>query len=165
MNKIIIKVNGQDNMIKLGELLTNFMYPNLVIAMTGDLGAGKTTFTKGVGIALGIKRTINSPTFTIMKIYEPTIKLNNIEKLYHLDVYRLSDSSDDDALSEYFNLDGISIVEWADIISDLLPDTLWHITIANDGVDSRILTLECDSKTNINEIKETLRSNNYEIIN
>jgi tRNA threonylcarbamoyladenosine biosynthesis protein TsaE len=100
-----------------------------------------------------------------MKIYEPTIKLNNIEKLYHLDVYRLSDSSDDDALSEYFNLDGISIVEWADIISDLLPDTLWHITIANDGVDSRILTLECDSKTNINEIKETLRSNNYEIIN
>ena len=59
----------------------------------------------------------------------------------------------------------MSIVEWADIINDLLPDTLWHITIENDGVDSRILTLECDAKTDINKIKETLRSNNYEIIN
>ena len=165
MSEVLIKVVNQESMINLGTVLTNFMYPNLVIAMTGDLGAGKTTFTKGIGIALGIKRVINSPTFTIMKIYEPTINVNNIEKLYHLDVYRLSDSSDDDALSEYFSLDGVSIVEWADIINDLLPDTLWHITIANDGVDSRILTLECDAKTDINKIKETLRSNNYEIIN
>ena len=165
MKEVVVKVVNQDAMIKLGTLLTSYMYPNLVIAARGDLGAGKTTFTKGIGLALGVKRTINSPTFTIMKIYEPTINVNNIEKLYHLDVYRLNDSSDDDALAEYFTLDGVALVEWADIINDLLPETLWHITISNETIDSRILTLECNDDTNIQAIIETLRSNNYEIIN
>ena len=165
MNKLVLKVVNQDNMIKLGTILTSFMYPNLVIAARGDLGAGKTTFTKGIGLALGVKRTVNSPTFTIMKIYEPTINVNNIEKLYHLDVYRLNDSSGDDALAEYFDLGGVSVVEWADIIADLLPEELWHITITNVSMEERLFTLECNDDTNIEEIKETLRGNNYEIIN
>ena len=165
MKEVVVKVVNQDAMIKLGTLLTSYMYPNLVIAARGDLGAGKTTFTKGIGIALGVKRTINSPTFTIMKIYEPTINLNNIEKLYHLDVYRLNDSSGDDALAEYFELGGVSVVEWADIIDDLLPLELWHITITNISLDERLFKLECNDNTNIESIKETLRSNNYEVIN
>jgi tRNA threonylcarbamoyladenosine biosynthesis protein TsaE len=165
MKEVVVKVVNQDAMIKLGTLLTSYMYPNLVIAARGDLGAGKTTFTKGIGLALGVKRTINSPTFTIMKIYEPTINVNNIEKLYHLDVYRLNDSSGDDALAEYFELGGVSVVEWADIIDDLLPLELWHITITNISLDERLFKLECNDNTNIESIKETLRSNNYEIIN
>lgn len=164
MNKIIVKVVNQENMINLGKLLTSYMYPNLVIAARGDLGAGKTTFTKGIGLALGVKRTINSPTFTIMKIHDATINVNNIEKLYHLDVYRLNDSSGDDALAEYFELGGVSLVEWADIIEDLLPEELWHITITNVSMEERLFTLECNDGTNIEEIKETLRGNNYEII-
>ena len=165
MKEVVVKVINQDAMISLGKILTTYMYPNLVIAARGDLGAGKTTFTKGIGLALGVKRTINSPTFTIMKIYEPTINVNNIEKLYHLDVYRLNDSSGDDALSEYFDLGGVSVVEWADIIDDLLPDNLWHITITNISLDERLFKLECNDDTDIESIKETLRSNNYEIIN
>lgn len=165
MKEVVVKVVNQDAMIKLGTLLTSYMYPNLVIAARGDLGAGKTTFTKGIGLALGVKRTINSPTFTIMKIYEPTINVNNIEKLYHLDVYRLNDSSGDDALAEYFELGGVSVVEWADIIDDLLPLELWHITITNISLDERLFKLECNDDTNIESIKETLRSNNYEVIN
>lgn len=165
MKEVVVKVVNQDAMIKLGTLLTSYMYPNLVIAARGDLGAGKTTFTKGIGLALGVKRTINSPTFTIMKIYEPTINVNNIEKLYHLDVYRLNDSSGDDALAEYFELGGVSVVEWADIIDDLLPLELWHITITNISLDVRLFKLECNDNTNIESIKETLRSNNYEVIN
>ncbi len=165
MKEVVVKVINQDAMIFLGKILTTYMYPNLVIAARGDLGAGKTTFTKGIGLALGVKRTINSPTFTIMKIYEPTINVNNIEKLYHLDVYRLNDSSGDDALSEYFDLGGVSVVEWADIIDDLLPDNLWHITITNISLDERLFKLECNDDTDIESIKETLRSNNYEIIN
>ena len=161
MKEVVVKVVNQDAMIKLGTLLTSYMYPNLVIAARGDLGAGKTTFTKGIGV----KRTINSPTFTIMKIYEPTINVNNIEKLYHLDVYRLNDSSGDDALAEYFELGGVSVVEWADIIDDLLPLELWHITITNISLDERLFKLECNDNTNIESIKETLRSNNYEVIN
>lgn len=165
MKEVVVKVVNQDAMIKLGTLLTSYMYPNLVIAARGDLGAGKTTFTKGIGLALGVKRTINSPTFTIMKIYEPTINVNNIEKLYHLDVYRLNDSSGDDALAEYFELGGVSVVEWADIIDDLLPLELWHLTITNISLDERLFKLECNDNTNIESIKETLRSNNYEVIN
>ena len=165
MKEVVVKVVNQDAMIKLGTLLTSYMYPNLVIAARGDLGAGKRTFTKGIGLALGVKRTINSPTFTIMKIYEPTINVNNIEKLYHLDVYRLNDSSGDDALAEYFELGGVSVVEWADIIDDLLPLELWHITITNISLDERLFKLECNDNTNIESIKETLRSNNYEVIN
>ena len=165
MKEVVVKVINQDAMINLGTLLTNYMYPNLVIAARGDLGAGKTTFTKGIGLALGVKRTINSPTFTIMKIYEPTININNIEKLYHLDVYRLNDSSGDDALSESFDLGGVSVVEWADIIDDLLPENLWHITITNISLNERLFKLELNDDTNIESIKETLRSNNYEIIN
>ena len=165
MKEVVVKVVNQDAMIKIGTLLTSYMYPNLVIAARGDLGAGKTTFTKGIGLALGVKRTINSPTFTIMKIYEPTINVNNIEKLYHLDVYRLNDSSGDDALAEYFELGGVSVVEWADIIDDLLPLELWHITITNISLDERLFKLECNDNTNIESIKETLRSNNYEVIN
>ncbi len=165
MKEVVVKVVNQDAMVNLGTLLTNYMYPNLVIAARGDLGAGKTTFTKGIGLALGVKRTVNSPTFTIMKIYEPTINLNNIEKLYHLDVYRLNDSSGDDALSEYFELGGVSVVEWADIIEDLLPEELWYITISNISLNERLFKLECLDDTNIESIKETLRSNNYEIIN
>ena len=156
MKEVVVKVVNQDAMIKLGTLLTSYMYPNLVIAARGDLGAGKTTFTKGIGIALGVKRTINSPTFTIMKIYEPTINLNNIEKLYHLDVYRLNDSSGDDALAEYFELGGVSVVEWADIIDDLLPLELWHITITNISLDERLFKLECLDNTNIEDQPITL---------
>ncbi len=165
MKEVVVKVINQDAMINLGKLLTQYMYPSLVIAARGDLGAGKTTFTKGIGLALGVKRTINSPTFTIMKIYEPTINVNNIEKLYHLDVYRLNDSSGDDALAEYFELGGVSVVEWADIIDDLLPENLWHITITNISLDERLFKLELSDDTDIENLKETLRSNNYEIIN
>ena len=165
MKEVVVKVINQDAMVNLGKILTQYMYPSLVIAARGDLGAGKTTFTKGIGLALGVKRTINSPTFTIMKIYEPTININNIEKLYHLDVYRLNDSSGDDALSEYFDLGGVSVVEWADIIEDLLPENLWHITITNISLNERLFKLELNDDTNIESIKETLRSNNYEIIN
>lgn len=164
MKEVVVKVVNQEAMINLGKLLTPYMYPSLVIAARGDLGAGKTTFTKGIGIALGVKRTINSPTFTIMKIYEPTINVNDIEKLYHLDVYRLNDSSGDDALAEYFDLGGVSVVEWADIIDDLLPENLWHITITNISLNERLFKLECNDDTNIESIKKTLRSNNYEII-
>lgn len=165
MNEIKFKVTESINMINLGYILTPFTYPNLVISLTGDLGAGKTTFTKGIGKALGIKRVINSPTFTIMKIYDAEEKINGIEKLYHLDVYRLNDSSEDDALSEYFYLDGLTIIEWADIIKDLLPSTLWKINITNESENSRIVSIIFNDHTNIELVKEALRGNNYEIIN
>lgn len=165
MKKIIFKVCESDQMIHLGKLLTNFVYPNLVIALNGDLGSGKTTFTKGIGLALGVKRVINSPTFTIMKTYEVTNHLNNIDMLYHLDVYRLNNSVDDFSLSEYFEWGGLTVIEWADIIDDLLPESLWKMEIRNDGENQRIVALEFFDNTDIAIVEKVLRSNNYEIIN
>ncbi len=165
MKKIEFKVCGSSNMTLLGELLTSFAYPNLVIALNGDLGAGKTTFTKGIGKALGVKRVINSPTFTIMKTYEVTKHINDIEMLYHLDVYRLTNSNDDFSLSEYFEWGGLTVIEWAEIINDLLPENLWQIVIKNDSETTRIVTLKLLDDTNILDVENMLRSNNYEIIN
>ena len=85
MKQIIVKINTYEETIKLGELLTNYLYPSSFIALSGDLGAGKTTFTKGIGKVLGVKRTINSPTFTIMKNY-PTNNFNDIKQLYHYSI-------------------------------------------------------------------------------
>ena len=117
-------------MIKFGEKLGALSFPNMVITMEGDLGAGKTTITKGIGKGLNITRVINSPTFTIMKIYEGSLNL------YHLDVYRIENSESDFELEEYFDLDGISVVEWAYNIKDLLPENTIYLTftILEDGV-------------------------------
>lgn len=121
-NKIKLAIPTSDDMEHLGYLIGNLCYPKIVFAMNGNLGAGKTTLTKGLGKALGIKRTINSPTFTIMKVYDGKMPL------YHLDVYRIEDSSTDFELEEYFDLDGVSVVEWADNISDLLPPKTIYLT-------------------------------------
>lgn len=108
---------------KLGERLAVFIKAGDVITLEGDLGAGKTTFTKGLAKGLGISRMVNSPTFTIIKEYEGNIPL------YHMDVYRLEDSNGDLGFDEYFYGDGVTVVEWAHFIQELLPDEYLKITI------------------------------------
>ncbi|SEA92719.1 tRNA threonylcarbamoyladenosine biosynthesis protein TsaE [Thalassobacillus cyri] len=104
---------------KLGERLQ----AGDVLTLEGDLGAGKTTFTKGLGQGLGVKRTINSPTFTIVKEYEGRIPL------YHIDAYRLEDSEEDIGFEEYFQGDGVTVVEWAQFIQEYLPERRLDLTI------------------------------------
>ena len=84
MNNQVIKVKIKDveQMVNLGSLIASFATPNLVIGLNGDLGAGKTVLTKGIGKYLGIKRVINSPTFTIMKIYDTTFHISQKRNLY-----------------------------------------------------------------------------------
>ena len=98
------------------------------ILLAGDLGAGKTTFTKGIGKALGINRVINSPTFTIVNEHTSD-KIN----VYHFDVYRLEDSDEFLAIGgdEYFEK-GISIIEWGEIINDVLPSDAIRIEFSRD---------------------------------
>lgn len=141
MKKIKIKIHNEDQTKELAKLITSFAKPSQVLALNGDLGAGKTTFTKGVGEYLGISRTINSPTFTIMKVYDVSNKESNIDKLYHLDVYRLSDSSGDFELEEYFYQNGFTVIEWADIINDILPNDTWYIYIYHISNSERIFEL------------------------
>ena len=131
-----VEIKSPEEMIELGEKIGKYLEKNMVILMEGDLGAGKTTMTKGIAKALGINRVVNSPTFTIMKIYE-----NGKMPLYHMDVYRLDNQSGDEYLEEYFENGGVTIIEWAHQISDILPQSylLINIDYLNNG--NRLVTL------------------------
>lgn len=159
MEQLILKINNIEEIQKLAYDITYLSNPSTVIALNGDLGAGKTTFTKGIGHALNIKRTINSPTFTIMKVYNAENKVNGIEKLYHLDVYRLDNSSSDFELEEYFYQNGLTVIEWACIIEDILPDNTWKIDIYRLTDTTRKVVLSNFPKNIIDKLGEK-----YEII-
>ena len=113
--------------------LAQYVQPQDVITLEGDLGAGKTTFTKGLAKGLGIDRNVSSPTFTIIKQYEGRIPL------YHMDVYRLAESEEDLGFEEYFFGDGVTVVEWAHLIEPYLPTERLHINIHHMDGESRII--------------------------
>ncbi|TRM11380.1 tRNA (adenosine(37)-N6)-threonylcarbamoyltransferase complex ATPase subunit type 1 TsaE [Lentibacillus cibarius] len=120
---------------RLAEKLASLLKPGDVVTLEGDLGAGKTTFAKGIAHGLGVKRTVNSPTFTIIKEYEGELPF------YHMDVYRLEDSDEDIGFDEYFNGDGVCVVEWAHFIKEHLPEAYLNITITYADEHTRVLTL------------------------
>ncbi|PLR82245.1 MULTISPECIES: tRNA (adenosine(37)-N6)-threonylcarbamoyltransferase complex ATPase subunit type 1 TsaE [Bacillus] len=116
--------------------LGGLLQPGDVIALEGDLGAGKTTFTKGLASGLGITRTVNSPTFTIIKEYQGRIPL------YHMDVYRVENEFEDLGFDEYFEGDGVTVVEWAHLIRDQLPEEMLTIFLYHVGNNERRIVLE-----------------------
>lgn len=103
--------------------LAVFLHVGDLITLSGDLGVGKTTFTKGLAQGLQIKRPVTSPTFTIIKEY------SGEKKLYHMDAYRLEHSEEDIGFDEYFYGDGISVVEWAEFIEEYLPQERLEISL------------------------------------
>lgn len=112
-----------------------------IYTLTGDLGVGKTVFTQGIAAGLGIVEPVNSPTFTIVQIYE-----EGRLPLYHFDTYRIVDIAEMDEIGyeDYFYGDGICIIEWAELICELIPDTAVRITIEKDlekGFDYRKITI------------------------
>lgn len=118
--------------------LAKSMFPGAIIALDGDLGAGKTTFTQALAAHLGVKSVVNSPTFTIIKEYK-----GEKYPFYHMDVYRVSvEEADELGLDEYFFGEGITVIEWASLIEELLPDQYLHIYIEVDETGSRQFRLE-----------------------
>ena len=103
--------------IELAENIEAEKFPGMVICLNGELGSGKTVFTKGLAAALGIDDTITSPTVNIIKEYH-----DGEMPLYHMDIYRLEGNIESTGILDYFNLDGIVIIEWANMIEDYLPD-------------------------------------------
>ena len=114
---------SEDDTIELAENIESEKFPNMVICLEGDLGSGKTMFAKAFAKADGINENITSPTFTIIKEYEGELKL------FHMDVYRLSDVKQDIGIEEYFTKKGVCIIEWADLIEDILPKNRLDIKI------------------------------------
>ncbi|MCT2536693.1 tRNA (adenosine(37)-N6)-threonylcarbamoyltransferase complex ATPase subunit type 1 TsaE [Aquibacillus koreensis] len=134
MNELEIITHTTEETMRLAEELAQLVRPGDVITLEGDLGAGKTTFTKGLGSGLGVTRTINSPTYTIVKEYRGELPL------YHMDVYRLEDSDEDIGFDEYFHSDGISVVEWASFIEAFLPEKRLDIVIRAVDEHTRKIT-------------------------
>ena len=121
------------------ELAQNFeseKFPNMIICLDGELGSGKTVFTKGIANALGIKESITSPTFSIIKEYDGELPL------YHMDVYRLDSNTEGVGIEEYFSKGGVVVIEWADTIEDILPDERLHIKFKVVDENKRVLILK-----------------------
>lgn len=127
--------NNTDETKEFAKKLASSLQPGDVIALEGDLGAGKTTFTKGLAEGLEITKNVNSPTFTIIKEYKGTMPL------YHMDVYRLENSDEDLGFEEYFEGTGVTVVEWAHLIKDQLPPELLTIYLTHNNEGSRNIKL------------------------
>ena len=134
MEEYKITVRSENETIALAQNIESEKFPNMVICLNGDLGSGKTIFTKGFAQAMGIDE-ITSPTFTIIKEY------NGELPLYHMDVYRLEDSKENLGIEEYFDMGGVTIIEWSNIIKDILPEERLEIKIKIVDENTRVFIL------------------------
>ena len=132
-----ITTYSEQETIELAQNIESEKFPNMVICLTGDLGSGKTVFTKGFADALAIEEDITSPTFNILKEYE-----NGELPLYHMDVYRLNGKLGDIDIEEYYNKGGITIIEWADTILDMLPNERLDIEIRVNAEEKRTFIIK-----------------------
>ncbi len=130
-----ITTHSEEETIEVAQNLESEKFPNMVICLDGDLGSGKTLFTKGFANAMGIVDNITSPTFTIIKEYEGELPL------YHMDVYRLDGNVDGVGIEEYFTKGGVVIIEWANMIEDILPKERLDIKIKTLGENKRTLVI------------------------
>lgn len=127
--------------LNLGKMLASFLNIGDVLLLRGDLGAGKTTLTKGLALGLNINEKVNSPTFNIMKHY-----LKGDKPLFHIDAYRLENNHDDIGLDEFIGTDGITVIEWPDYIDYLLPKDALNITITHTSLLLREVILEGEGR-------------------
>lgn len=139
---MIIESLSPEQTFQVGVELSEKARPGQVFTLTGDLGVGKTVFTQGFAHGLGIDEPVNSPTFTIVQEYE-----DGRMPFYHFDVYRIGDVEEMEEIGyeDYFYGEGVCLIEWANLIEEILPDTAKTITIEKDlekGFDYRRITVE-----------------------
>ena len=123
-----------EDTLTLAENIESEKFNNMVICLDGELGCGKTVFVKGFAKALGIEDNITSPTFNIIKEY-----YNAEMPLFHMDVYRLDEVEEDIGIRDYFVKDGVTIIEWSEMIKDILPEERLEITFKIIDENTRVL--------------------------
>ena len=126
---MIIETNSEKETFELGKKIGENAKAGQIYTLTGDLGVGKTVFTQGLAAGLGITEPVNSPTFTILQVYE-----EGRMPFYHFDVYRIADSDEmyEIGYEEYVYGDGVSVIEWPQLIDDILPENRYDVTISKD---------------------------------
>lgn len=145
----IIETRSEESTREIGKKLGEIVKKGTVLTLNGDLGVGKTVFTQGFAKGLGIEEAVNSPTFTIVQIYE-----EGRMPLYHFDVYRIGDIEEMEEIGyeDYFYGEGICLIEWAELITEILPKQCVRITIEKDleqGFDYRRIKIEGEEYENI----------------
>lgn len=133
-----ITTYSEEETIELAQNLESEKFPNMVICLEGDLGSGKTVFTKGFAQAMEISEEVTSPTFNIIKEYT-----SGEMPLFHMDVYRLDGKVGELGIEDYYTKKGITIIEWADMIPDALPTSRLDIKIKNsfDDENKRVFVI------------------------
>lgn len=139
---MVIETRSPEETFALGEKIGKAAVPGQIYTLTGDLGVGKTVFTQGVAAGLGITGAVSSPTFTIVQVYE-----EGRLPFYHFDVYRIGDIEEMEEIGydDYFFGDGVCLIEWAELIEELLPEQVISVTIEKNpekGFDYRKITVE-----------------------
>ncbi len=125
-----------EDTMELAQNIESEKFPNMVICLDGELGSGKTIFVKGFAGALGIEENITSPTFNLIKEYE-----NGEMPLYHMDMYRLDGDASSIGMEDYFQKNGVTIIEWSEMIKDYLPEERLDIKIKVVSENKRIIIL------------------------
>ena len=149
MERFSIDIFSCDQMNEFGLKLATKLPNGTVVALLGDLGAGKTTLVRGVARGLRINEVVQSPTFNIMKLY-----LKGDRPLIHIDAYRLADINTDIGLDEYIGYEtGLTMIEWPLFIEKLLPKNTLYISIALTGETSRHLEISCNDQSMIEVLK------------
>ena len=141
MKQVIYETFSSEETRALGRKIGTEAIPGSVYTVMGDLGVGKTVFTQGIAEGLEIEEAICSPTFTIVQVYE-----EGRMPFYHFDVYRIGDIEEMDEIGyeDYFYGEGICMIEWANLIEEILPEHRWEIFIEKDlekGFDYRKITI------------------------
>ena len=126
----MIVLHSVEETTKLAIAIGEVAQPSDNLVLTGDLGAGKTTLTKGIAEGLGIDQMIKSPTYTIIREY-PQGRI----PLYHMDVYRVQEGASDLGLDEYFEGDGLSVIEWGNVLEEALPLDYLELILEKDPQD------------------------------
>ena len=139
---MVIETRSPEETFALGEKLGREAKPGQIYTLNGDLGTGKTVFTQGFASGLGITEPVNSPTFTILQVYA-----EGRMPFYHFDVYRIGDVEEMDEIGyeDCFYGEGVCLIEWAELIEEILPENVIVVTIEKDleqGFDYRKITLE-----------------------
>ncbi len=130
-----VTTKNENETIEIAQNIESEKFENMVICLNGELGSGKTMFTKGFATAMGITESVTSPTFSIIKEYEGELPL------FHMDVYRLDGTIDGIDIEEYYKKNGVVIIEWADTIKEFLPKERLDIKFKIVGENKRILVI------------------------
>lgn len=128
-------------MERLGEVIGQAAEPSDNLILTGDLGAGKTTLTKGIARGLGIEQMVKSPTYTIIREYQ-----QGRIPLYHMDVYRITEGADDLGLDDYFEGDGLSVIEWGNQLQEFVPLDYLELVITKKSETAREVAFQAYGK-------------------